>query len=88
MILGIAVTYWEALEVVGMVDDLYQKTGERYQRRLCPLYRGMMYDSNRTGNLKNNRNPASGGAGTASVCDLKRAVCAGRYRAEAAFMKA
>ena len=29
MILGIAVTYWEALEVVrGMVDDLYQKTGE------------------------------------------------------------
>ena len=29
MILGIAVTYWEALEVVRrMVDDLYQKTGE------------------------------------------------------------
>ena len=28
-ILGIAVTYWEALEVVrSMVDDLYQKTGE------------------------------------------------------------
>lgn len=28
-ILGIAVTYWEALEVVrNMVDDLYQKTGE------------------------------------------------------------
>ena len=29
VILGIAVTYWEALEVVrSMVDDLYQKTGE------------------------------------------------------------
>ena len=29
MILGIAVTYWEALEVARrMVDDLYQKTGE------------------------------------------------------------
>ena len=29
MILVIAVTYWEALEVVRrMVDDLYQKTGE------------------------------------------------------------
>lgn len=29
MILGIAVTYWEALEVVRMIaDELYQKTGE------------------------------------------------------------
>lgn len=29
MILGIAITYWEALEVVRrMTDDLYQKTGE------------------------------------------------------------
>lgn len=29
MILGIAITYWEALEVVRrMADDLYQKTGE------------------------------------------------------------
>lgn len=29
MILGIAITYWEALEVVQrMTDDLYQKTGE------------------------------------------------------------
>lgn len=28
LILGIAVTYWEALEVVrDMVDDLYRKTG-------------------------------------------------------------
>lgn len=38
LILGIAVTYWEALEVVrDMIDDLYQRTGafDFTGERLC-----------------------------------------------------
>ena len=50
--MGIAVTYWEALEVVRrMVDDLYQKTGE-VSAEAFARFTGIDVWQHRTGNLK------------------------------------
>ena len=77
MILGIAVTYWRPWRWRAGWWMICIRKQERYQRRPLPALQELTYGSNRTGNLKNNRDFAPDHSGPDPVCAIQRAACAG-----------
>ena len=59
------------------IKEMCIRDRERYQRRPLPALQELTYGSNRTGNLKNNRDFAPDHSGPDPVCAIQRAACAG-----------